>query len=137
VRAIHLAALVLLVPAVLAAVPRTEYRPYNVGVGLTAGCPGALLSVGGACFALDGSEASVSIAVRDSTFQVGVPAAWALRDAADAQLSNGWFCDSTGPITVPSGAARLYVWVGGVQNEVAAGCTPGLATTGLVEANFA
>ncbi len=130
------AMLALLLPSALAASPRTESRPYNVGVGLLADCPGGIVAVGGVCFLLDGSEASVNIAIRDSTFASGVPAAWALKDAAGVQYANGWFCDSTGSIPIPAGSDRLHVWVGG-PNELSAGCVPGLATTGLVEARFA
>jgi hypothetical protein len=131
-------ALVLAVPVVLASSPRTEYRPYNVGVGLTAGCPGGgLTSVGGTCFLLDGSESAVVAVVHDSTFQSGVPASWAIKTSADVQLSNGWFCDSSGSIPIPpGGAARFYVWVGGPLVDEGITCNPGLATTGLVQANF-
>lgn len=136
----HLGVLLVLALLALPAVassPRTEYRPYNVGVGQAAGCQGVhLYSLGGACFLLDGSESTAKVTVHDSTFNLGVPAAWALKDAADTQLSNGWFCDATSTLSIPASAARLYVWVGGPQNELAAGCTPGLATTGLVQADF-
>jgi len=126
-------------PTALAASPRTEYRPYNVGLGLLAGCH-TLLQVGGACFELDGSEAVVQLSIRDSTFS-GISGTWAFRTASDVELSFGRFCDSTGPLSIPTGTARILVWVGGESEAfgIVDGvvCTPGLATTGLVQADFA
>jgi hypothetical protein len=140
-------ALVAAAPTALAASPRTEYRPYNVALGLWAVCPNDASpevltpSVGGVCFVLDSSETTATVIIHDASLQSGVPFEWAFDTPFAAKVSFGYACDSTAALPVPFGASVLRAWVGvGIipfAAQAGVTCTPGLATTGSVQVNFA
>lgn len=120
--------MVMLVPLVLGAVPRTETQAYTTGEGETAlpnafwppanaipplsfphspfpACPP--MNVGGACFTLDGSEHSVLLRLND-TLAPAVAADAQFLNATGRVLTSGAFCKTTN-MTIPPGAKTLEV----------------------------
>ena len=156
---LSLLGLMIVAPLVMAAIPRTEYRPYNAGQGLLAACPvdWPIPSLGGGCFVLDGTESGATVTLHDSTFSANLPAKWEIMtingpgpNPPYTIIAGAYFCDvATLPATAfpqPAGAV-IRVWVGtpliplSAVDGPAPGSMPpppctGAATAGIIQADF-
>lgn len=133
----------------LGASPRTEQAEYFLGEGVvTNACftdPEGWLGTGGACFALDGSETTVDVTVRDDS---GLPVfvSTLFWDAQGTNVAGVWRCDGTdGVVVIPEGTVVVEVDVddpvwnteSSLVTTGTASCLPGgPGTTGTITATF-
>jgi hypothetical protein len=132
-----LLALVLVLPFSIAAAPRVETQTYGpdhfVGRFCGAGGPGGSLREN--CFALDGTESRVALAVRDHT---GLPQTFRVVFAAsDGSWLTTWdaHCDAA-TLDVPAGAATLDVWPESREISGPCGAVGAPSTFGAITAYF-
>lgn len=127
-------AVLLLAPAALAGVPRMEMRPYTGGGVLYCGT----VTLGGACFRLDGSETKVSLLVRDVT-NAAMSVFYNFRKATPttSSLGFGFFCVKVNDLAIPAGAEVMDIAVEPYDDVTGCGIEYPTATRGTIQANFA
>lgn len=88
----------------------TATKDYRVAVGELAVTCSADTGVGGACFALTGSEKALSVVLADATGK-SVAASVGLTGPAGLDFGTTRFCGASASINIPSGANRATVRV--------------------------